>query len=220
LDEGVLFQTNQAAFVQTKRRLLDTCDLWCIVSLPGGLFTAAGAGVKTNLLFFTKGKATGEIWYYDLSDVKVGKKKPFTRERLREFFALVSTRGESERSWTVDIAARRREATAEANKLRATARKPKADLSHAEVELATLKAKKTPVGKLDAVKARIRELEKEIRDILSKAQAVEDAAFDLKAVNPNATSDKDLRTPGELVEFVEMKNREVQEILARLKVML
>lgn len=220
LPEGILFQTNQAAFVQTKRRLLDTCDLWCIVSLPGGLFTAAGAGVKTNLLFFTKGKATKNIWYYDLSDVKVGKKKPFTRERLGEFFALVSTRGESVRSWTVDIAARRRDATAEADKLRATAQKPKADLSQAEDELAALKTKKAAVGKLDAVKTRIRELEKEIRDIQSKAQAIEDAAFDLKAVNPNATTDEDLRTPGELVEFVEMKNREVKDILTRLKGML
>ena len=220
LDEGVLFQTNQAAFVQTKRRLLDTCDLWCIVSLPGGLFAAAGAGVKTNLLFFTKGKTTKNIWYYDLSDVKVGKKKPFTRERLTEFFALISTRGESERSWTVDIAARRRAATVEADKLRATAQKTKVILSQAEDELAALKAKKAAVGKLDAAKTRIRELEKEIRDILSKAQAIEDSAFDLKAVNPNATSDEDLRTPRELVDFVEMKNREVQDILTHLKAML
>ena len=43
-----------------KRKLLDDCDLWCIVSLPGGVFTAAGAGVKTNLLFFTKGGPTGK----------------------------------------------------------------------------------------------------------------------------------------------------------------
>ena len=52
----MLFRTNEDAFVKTKRKLLDDCDLWCIVSLPGGVFTAAGAGVKTNLLFFTKGQ--------------------------------------------------------------------------------------------------------------------------------------------------------------------
>ncbi|MCP5532477.1 MAG: N-6 DNA methylase [Akkermansiaceae bacterium] len=52
LPEGILFQTNQDAFVKTKRRLLDTCDLWCVLSLPGGVFTATGAGVKTNVLFF------------------------------------------------------------------------------------------------------------------------------------------------------------------------
>ena len=49
MDEGVLFRTNETAFVQTKRKLLDDCDLWCIVSLPPGVFTSAGAGVKTNL---------------------------------------------------------------------------------------------------------------------------------------------------------------------------
>jgi len=53
VDEGVLFRTNETAFVQTKRKLLDDCDLWCIVSLPPGTFVNAGAGVKANLLFFT-----------------------------------------------------------------------------------------------------------------------------------------------------------------------
>lgn len=78
LDEGLLFRTNENAFVETKRKLLDECDLWCVVSLPGGVFTTAGAGVKTNLLFFTEGRKTERIWYYDLSHVKVGKKSPIT----------------------------------------------------------------------------------------------------------------------------------------------
>lgn len=78
LDEGLLFRTNESAFVETKRKLLDECELWAIVSLPGGVFSTAGAGVKTNLLFFTKGRRTERIWYYDLSWVKVGKKTPLT----------------------------------------------------------------------------------------------------------------------------------------------
>jgi type I restriction enzyme M protein len=101
LDEGVLFRTNETAFVQTKRKLLDDCDLWCIVSLPGGVFAAAGAGVKTNLLFFTKGQPTEKVWYYDLSDIKVGKKKPFTLDKFEDFFRLLPTRSDSDRSWTV-----------------------------------------------------------------------------------------------------------------------
>lgn len=78
LDEGLLFRTNESAFVETKRKLTDECDLWAIVSLPGGVFSTAGAGVKTNLLLFTKGRKTERIWYYDLSWVKVGKKTPLT----------------------------------------------------------------------------------------------------------------------------------------------
>ncbi|MBI4168440.1 MAG: N-6 DNA methylase [Acidobacteria bacterium] len=101
LDEGVLFRTNETAFVQTKRKLVDDCDLSCIVSLPGGVFGAAGAGVKTNLLFFTKGNPTERIWYYDLSDVKVGKKNPFTLDRFEDFFRLLPQRADSHRSWTV-----------------------------------------------------------------------------------------------------------------------
>ncbi len=101
LDEGVLFRTNETAFVQTKRKLLNDCDLWCIVSLPGGVFTAAGAGVKTNLLFFTKGKHTEKVWYYDLSGLKVNKGNPLTMEKFEEFFRLLPDRADSENSWTI-----------------------------------------------------------------------------------------------------------------------
>src|SRR5206468_1902861 len=145
LDEGVLFRTNETAFVQTKRKLLDDCDLWCIVSLPGGVFTAAGAGVKTNLLFFTKGKPTEKIWYYDLSDIKVGKKTPFTLDKFEEFFRLLPTRADSERSWTVS------------------------------------------------------------------RKAIEEKNYDLKAVNPNAKSTEDTRTPEDLLDLIEAKGREVVE---------
>jgi type I restriction enzyme M protein len=103
LDEGVLFRTNETAFVQTKRKLLEECDLWCIVSLPPGVFTAAGAGVKANLLFFTKGRPTESVWYYDLSDVKVGKRTPMTIDKFDEFFKLLPSHGESGRSWSVPI---------------------------------------------------------------------------------------------------------------------
>ncbi|HEX5497871.1 MAG TPA: N-6 DNA methylase, partial [Thermomicrobiales bacterium] len=105
LDEGVLFRTNENAFVQTKRKLLDECDLWSIVSLPAGVFTATGAGVKTNLLFFTKGRPTERIWCYDLSHVKVGKKSPMTLAHFDDFFRVLPERGESERSWSVPRAA-------------------------------------------------------------------------------------------------------------------
>ena len=87
--------------MQTKRQLLDSCDLWCILSLPPGTFVNAGAGVKTNLLFFTKGDPTERIWYYDLSARKVGKKNPLTLADFEEFFRLLPDRADSERSWTI-----------------------------------------------------------------------------------------------------------------------
>ena len=151
LDEGVLFRNNENAFVQTKRKLLDDCDLWCILSLPPGTFVNAGAGVKTNLLFFTKGQPTEKIWYYDLSDIKVGKKTPLTAEKFEEFFRLLPDRADSERSWTVT------------------------------------------------------------------RQEIEAKTYDLKAVNPNAKSNEDTRTPEELLDLIEAKGREIAEALNGLR---
>jgi type I restriction enzyme M protein len=105
LDEGVLFRTNEAGFVGAKRMLLDQCDLWAVVSLPPNVFAAAGGGFKTNLLCFTKGQPTKQVWYYDLSDVKVTKTRPLTLAHLEEFFRLLPARADSAHSWTAPIAA-------------------------------------------------------------------------------------------------------------------
>lgn len=78
LDDGFLFRKDETAFVETKRKLVDECSLWAIISLPSGVFSGAGAAVKTNLLFFSKGRKTEKIWYYDFTHLKVGKKTPMT----------------------------------------------------------------------------------------------------------------------------------------------
>ncbi len=107
MDEGVLFRTNENAFVQTKRKLLNECNVFCIVSLPPKVFLNAGAASKTNLLFFVKGEPTREIWYYDLSDFNVTKKQPFTSQHFDNFFKLFDPSNvgpaTTERSWSVPI---------------------------------------------------------------------------------------------------------------------
>jgi len=143
LDEGVLFRTNETAFVQTKRKLLDECDLWCILSLPAGAFVNAGAGVKTNLLFFTKGRPTERVWYYDLSDVKVGKKLPLTLEKFEEFSNFLPARTDGEHSWTVE----RREIEARGYDLKAVN-------PHAKKDEDT----RTPEELLDLIEAKGREV--------------------------------------------------------------
>jgi type I restriction enzyme M protein len=100
VDEGVLFRTADAAFVLTKRKLLSECDLWCVVSLPLGTFASAGAGVKTNLLFFTRGSPTQSVWYYDLSWRPVGKRTPLCLGDFEEFFRLLPGREDGPRSWS------------------------------------------------------------------------------------------------------------------------
>ncbi|CAG1007620.1 partial putative type I restriction enzymeP M protein, partial [Anaerolineales bacterium] len=218
LDEGALFRTNETAFVQTKRKLLDDCNLFCIVSLPGGVFSAVGAGVKTNLLFFIKGEPTKKIWYYDLSDVKVTKKAQLTEEHFADFFARLDDRSDSEHSWTIDIVAKRAAAKREADPLRAQAAKPAAQAVRLREQFKEL-AKVQPLDerRLSALKEDGARLDAEARDLNAKAQAIEDAVYDLKAVNPNAKSEGDVRTPAELIAFIEGKGREVAQALAMLK---
>jgi type I restriction enzyme M protein len=103
VDEGILFRTSDTAFVQTKRKLLETCNLWCIVSLPIGTFINAGASIKTDILFFTKGESTERIWYYDLSDIKISKATPLTAEHFDKFFELLPYFSDSEISWSVTL---------------------------------------------------------------------------------------------------------------------
>jgi type I restriction enzyme M protein len=219
IDEGVLFRTNETAFVQTKRKLLDDCDLWCILSLAGGVFTAAGAGVKTNLLFFTKGKQTEKIWYYDLSDIKVGKKTPFTLDKFADFFRLLPERADSDRSWTVDVTARRQEAKRQAEPLREKAQPLSAEATKLRAQIKELKKQNTldARAKIAELSITVSTLDAEARELTNKAQAIEDAVYDLKAVNPKARSVEDTRTPDELLDYIEMKGREVAEALAALR---
>ena len=91
------------------------------------------------------------IWYYDLSDLKVAKKSPLTLDHFADFFKLLPTRADSDRSWTVT------------------------------------------------------------------REAIEAKNFDLKAVNPNAKTNEDTRTPEELLAVIEAKSKEVHQALAALR---
>lgn len=218
IDEGVLFRTNEDAFVKTKRKLTDECDLWCILSLPGGVFSAAGAGVKTNLLFFKKGKPTETIWYYDLSDVKVGKKTPLTLKHFEDFAAKLATREDSERSWTVDLSGRRAKAADDARPLRDTARDRSREAEQTKDQLSALKkAKPRDVAAIEAAEATIAALLKEAREAANKADDIENAVYDLKAVNPNRKVDVDRRTPSELLDLIELKGLEIAAALQQLR---
>ena len=218
LDEGLLFRTNEDAFVKTKRKLLDDCDLWCVVSLPGGVFTAAGAGVKTNLLFFTKGEPTRKIWYYDLSELKIRKKIPLVLKHFEDFLRLLPTRGDSELSWTVDIDERKRAAAEEARPLKEQATAKGQQAAQWSQRVADLKkAKPRNDQAIEEAEAKVKELTRESRDLASKAKEIEDAVYDLKAVNPNKKPNVDDRTPEELMDIIEAKGREVAEALADLR---
>lgn len=218
LDEGLLFRTNQDAFTKTKRKLLDECDLWCVVSLPAGVFTAAGAGVKTNLLFFTKGHPTRKIWYYDLTDIKVRKKTPLTLKHFEDFMRLLPKRADSELSWTVDMDERKRIAADEARPLKEQSTvKSQQAAQWSERLKDQKKAKLRNDAVIEEAEAKVKELTRESRDLAAKAKEIEDAVYDLKAVNPHKKPVVDTRTPEELMDIIEAKGQEVAEALAALR---
>ena len=218
LDEGVLFRVDSEAHVKTKRKLLEECDVYCIVSLPGGVFTAAGAGVKTNLVFFTKGRSTERIWYYDLADVKVGKKTPMTLAQFEEFFRLLPERGDSALSWTIDFAARVQKSLDDSAPHRAQAEAAQGEAKTLEAEWRDVKKERgasdaATLASFDAWNAKAREA----REALAKAETIENAAYDLKAVNPNRVTVEDQRTAVELLLEVETKGSEADAALAHLR---
>lgn len=111
LPDGTLF--GEGVKTRIKEQLLTECNLHTIVRLPNGVF-APYTGIKTNLLFFTKGQPTQHIWYYEHpypEGVKsYNKTKPI---RIEEFDAEkawwgneadgFAARVENERAWKVGI---------------------------------------------------------------------------------------------------------------------
>lgn len=62
LPDGTLF--GEGVKTRIKEKLLSECNLHTIVRLPNGVF-APYTGIKTNLLFFSKGQPTRDVWYYE-----------------------------------------------------------------------------------------------------------------------------------------------------------
>ncbi|MFN1616829.1 N-6 DNA methylase [Vibrio rotiferianus] len=62
LPDGTLF--GEGVKTKIKKMLTEECNLHTIVRLPNGVFNPY-TGIKTNILFFTKGKPTKEVWFYE-----------------------------------------------------------------------------------------------------------------------------------------------------------
>jgi type I restriction enzyme M protein len=90
------------ASVALRRELLENFNLHTILDCPQGTFQ--GAGVKTVVLFFTKGEPTKKIWYYQLKPGrKMGKTNPLNDKDLEDFIELQKKFQDSDLSWEVDI---------------------------------------------------------------------------------------------------------------------
>ncbi len=97
------FLTNtDNAGIALRKQLIEECNLFAILDLPGGAFL--GTGVKTVVLFFEKGKSTKKLWFYQLNTVKnFGKTNPLSEKDLEDFIKLSKNHESSQNSWSISI---------------------------------------------------------------------------------------------------------------------
>jgi len=104
LPDGTLF--GEGVKTRIKEKMLETCNLHTIVRLPNGVF-APYTGIKTNLLFFTKGEPTKEVWYYEhpypTGYKSYSKTKPIRIEEFAPEKEWWDNREENEFAWRVSV---------------------------------------------------------------------------------------------------------------------
>lgn len=104
LPDGTLF--GEGMKTALKKMLMEECNLHTIVRLPKSVF-APYTSIATNLLFFTKGEPTKEVWYYEHS-LPEGQKaysmtNPIRTEEFETEKKWWKKRVENEQAWRVSI---------------------------------------------------------------------------------------------------------------------
>ncbi|MFH2119665.1 MAG: hypothetical protein ABIJ25_04635 [Pseudomonadota bacterium] len=156
--------------------------------------------------------------YYDLSELKIRKKIPLMIKHFEDFLRLLPSRDDSQLSWTVDMDARKQAAAEQARPLKEKATAKGQQAAQWSQRVADLKkAKPRNDQAIEEAEIKVKELTRESRDLAGKAKEIEDAVYDLKAVNPNKKPNVDARTPEELMNIIEAKGKEVAAALAALR---
>lgn len=83
--DNVLFEGGAGKDI--RKLLMEDCNLHTILRLPIGTFTPYSPGVKANIIFFTRGEPTKEVWIYDdrTNVEKIAIRKPLTAEYFKDF---------------------------------------------------------------------------------------------------------------------------------------
>ncbi|SHM51920.1 class I SAM-dependent DNA methyltransferase [Flavobacterium saccharophilum] len=104
LPDNFLF--GEGVKMRIKEELLTKCNLHTIIRLPNGIFNPY-TGIKTNLLFFEKGKPTKEIWYYEMpypDGIKnFSSSRPVDIKHFDDIKKWWIKRKENEYAWKVSI---------------------------------------------------------------------------------------------------------------------
>lgn len=104
LPDGTLF--GEGVKTRIKEKLLTDCNLHTIVRLPNGVF-APYTGIKTNLLFFTRGEPTKDVWFYEhpypAGAKSYNKTKPIRIEEFAPEKKWWTKRKANSQAWKVSV---------------------------------------------------------------------------------------------------------------------
>ena len=208
LPDGTLFDEGVKAKV--KELLMRECHLHTIVRLPNGVFNPY-TGIKTNLLFFTRGKPTDSIWFYEHrypEGVKsYSKTKPLRIEELQPIADWwgkeadgFKDRVETEQAWRVDFKQLREDAIAKARphweKAEALQNEANALNEQAKGLRASIRGEKKPAARkpvedrIDALSQQIESLRQQAKDEQAAGDRHYWTIYNLDSKNPNAPEEE------------------------------
>jgi type I restriction enzyme M protein len=227
LPDGTLF--GEGVKGKVKELLLRECNLHTIVRLPNGVFNPY-TGIKTNLLFFTKGKPTETIWFYEHrypQGVKsYSKTKPLRLEELQpiaEWWGKESNgfadRVETDQAWKVDFKSLKAEAEAKAKPHwdRAEALGNEAAALNDQVKelRAAAKAESKPAKK-KPLEDQVAELEQKLESVRHQAKDAQAAGdrhywpiYNLDIKNPRAVEEES-HDPDKLLKKYHELQKEIE----------
>lgn len=234
LPDGTLFGDGIKAKI--KKILLEECNLHTIIRLPNGVF-APYTSIKTNLLFFTKGKPTETIWFYEHPYPEGYKSYSKTKPiRLEEFEVEkawwgkeendFADREESERAWKIDFKAMKEEAEAKAkphwdkaealnNEASAVDNKVK-DLRDSIKGVKEDKKRKPVEKRMAELKEQADKLRLQARDVQAAGDRLYWPIYNLDIKNPN-TPEEETHDPDVLLEKYKKLLADIEETQELLK---
>jgi type I restriction enzyme M protein len=223
LPDGFLF--GEGIKSRVKKLLMEECNLHTIIRLPNGVF-APYTSIRTNLLFFTKGKPTETIWFYEHPYPEGRKSYSKTKPiRIEEFVNEKSwwgkeendfvERQESELAWKIDFKTKKQDAEAKAKLHWDKAQKLNNQVSVLDTQMRDLRNSLRGVMEL----AQRTVVEEQITDLRQSAEKLRLQFRDAQAAGDRLywpIYNLDIKNPNTLVE----ENHDPDELLERYKMLL
>lgn len=235
LPDGTLF--GEGVKSKIKEKLTRECNLHTILRLPNGVFNPY-TGIKTNILFFTKGESTQDIWFYEHpypEGVKnYSKTKPM---KFAEFKAEQAWWGkeadgfkdrvENKYAWKIDFSAKKSAAKADAQphwnkagECKEAIEIQKTELLIAKEQLKQAKADKAATSEIEAqikgINQRINDLQAQVRTHQAAGDAVYYAVFNFDIKNPHQAESIE-HDPQVLLNDYQQQQAEIQALREQLK---